>query len=329
MADATKQVAKEMSNARPVQQIRLKDIFIDDGFNARESTGLDKDSMVEFAENLRLSGLINPITVQPITGELAKKTNCAFRVTAGFRRIKAAKMLGWETIAASIMPAETTEQEARITNVVENIIRDDLSTYEKAKAYCGLLEVGVKQTEIIARLGIGRSQSSVDNLIRIYKNLDSKLKDYWKDPKSAVGRKLSFAWLVDIVKYPVRAEKPGEISQEQRLQQLLGEGNPAELEKLLKSGSGEGGKGDKSNKKKVGEFVRVKRAFLTKAVRAAEDKLPAEAMEGVKSFVDFILGRGGFKLTFRDEIVWAPANGKDESKPEKKGSKKGGKEAKA
>lgn len=323
--DKAKKTATEMSEARPVQQIPIKSIFIDDGFNARETTGLDKDSMAEFAENLRVNKLINPVTVRPITGDLAKKTGCAFALVAGFRRTKAAKALTWETIAATILPMETSDTEARITNVAENLIRDDLSLYEKSRSYVNLLEAGVKQTEIISRLGIGRSQSSVDNCIRIFKQLDPALKNHWKDPKSALGRKLSFSVLVDICKYPVRAEKADDMTQEKRLNVILGETDPAKLEALLRSGSGTGGKGDKSKKKKVGEFVRVRRLHLTKAFRAAEEKLPAEAMEGVKSFVDFILGRGGFKLTFRDDIIWSPENGKDESAPKK--AKKGAKGA--
>lgn len=302
----------EVSRMVPLQHIPLKKIRVDDGFNARETTGLDKDSMFEFAENIMKNGMINPVTVKP--------TDDGFMLIAGFRRTKAARMLGWETIPATILPADTTEQEARIKNVAENVVRDDLSLYEKCKAYNALLVAGVAQKEIISRLGSTKSQSTIDNCIRIFKGLDPAIKKDWADPKSAVGRKLSFAWLVDLVRYPVRATKPGEVSQMQRLATLQGEGDPAAIAKLL--GSGEEGKPG-AKKAKAGKFVRVRRDWLTKAMNAAEkpDLLTEETLAGMSALCSFILGKNGGKLLLGSLVIYDPTP-KADGKAKRKGGRK-------
>ena len=79
-----------------------------------------EEGLVDLAENIRLLGLINPITVYA-------RPDGKYELIAGQRRFLATtEILGWKTIPARILPFPPTETEAKAISLSENIIREPL-----------------------------------------------------------------------------------------------------------------------------------------------------------------------------------------------------------
>ena len=85
----------------------------------------------ELASDILQNGLVNPVTVMPLEGE-------EFRLLAGLRRIKAARMLGWAEIEASVVSPSDAESALRI-EISENEQREPFTFSEKMD-YARLIE---------------------------------------------------------------------------------------------------------------------------------------------------------------------------------------------
>ena len=120
-------------------------------------TQFDEEKIKELAQTLQTHGIIQPIVVR-------KKDEELYEVIAGERRLRAAKLLGWETISAIIRDLNDTET-ASIA-LIENIQREELSVIEEAKAYEQLLDLHSLTQEALAQR-LGKSQSTVANRIRL------------------------------------------------------------------------------------------------------------------------------------------------------------------
>ena len=84
----------------------------------------------ELAADIRLNGLINPITVMP-SGE-------GFQLLAGLRRLKAAQALGWTEIEANCVEPKDAEAALHIEHS-ENVQREPFTFSEKMD-YARLIE---------------------------------------------------------------------------------------------------------------------------------------------------------------------------------------------
>lgn len=84
---------------------------------------LDHDNVARIASSMRQVGLINPITLRPQKGT-------GYWLIAGLHRLEAAKQLGWESIPAIIV--DTSDTEARLAEIDENLMRGELSAAERA-----------------------------------------------------------------------------------------------------------------------------------------------------------------------------------------------------
>src|SRR5699024_9553525 len=82
------------------------------------------------------------------------------------RRLRAAKVLEWETISSIIR--NLTDTETASVALIENIQREQLSALEEASAYVQLLELHELTQEALAQR-LGKSQSTVANRIRLLK----------------------------------------------------------------------------------------------------------------------------------------------------------------
>lgn len=101
-----------------VQDIRIADIEIPNG-RARD---LDPDWAQALAFMIAAQGLINPITVRMIDNHP--------RLVTGLHRHAAFSLLEWETIPARISNA-TTDDEARLEEVMENLGRNELKVLDR------------------------------------------------------------------------------------------------------------------------------------------------------------------------------------------------------
>lgn len=120
-------------------------------------TQFDDEKIQELAQTLQTHGIIQPIVVR-------KKAEDLYEVIAGERRLRAAKLLGWETISAIIRDLNDTET-ASIA-LIENIQREELSVIEEARAYEQLITMHSLTQEALAQR-LGKSQSTVANRIRL------------------------------------------------------------------------------------------------------------------------------------------------------------------
>jgi ParB family transcriptional regulator, chromosome partitioning protein len=128
----------------------------------------DPEKLKELAQTMQEHGLMNPINVRPVhssqhpapkngkivsTGSLELGAG-NYELIAGERRVRAAKLLGWKTIMASV--EAVSDQEAAQRVVVENLQRDDLNPIEQAEGYRKLERIGLTQVEIAKKVGVAQ-----------------------------------------------------------------------------------------------------------------------------------------------------------------------------
>nr|MCS5631472.1 ParB/RepB/Spo0J family partition protein [Pirellulaceae bacterium] len=116
----------------------------------------DEEQLAALSQSLKQHDLLQPIVVRP------KGTR--YELISGERRLRAAIMAGWKTIAAQVR--EASDRETAELAIIENLQRKDLNALEKADSFKRYLdEHGCSHSELANRLNIDRS--TVANLIRL------------------------------------------------------------------------------------------------------------------------------------------------------------------
>jgi len=100
----------------------------------------------ELMASMKQDGLLQPVG-------LRAKGNKRYEAVFGNRRLLAAKKLGWATIDATLVDAET-DNDRDILNLVENFKRQNTSMAEDGRMFKVLMDRGLSKKEIAARLGI-------------------------------------------------------------------------------------------------------------------------------------------------------------------------------
>lgn len=126
--------------------------------NSRQPrTGFDDEALAELAHSLREVGLLQPIVVRPSAGG-------RYEVVAGERRLRAARLAGFEEIPAVVR--HTDDANLLTEALVENIHRTDLNPLEEAAAYQQLIDdFGMTHDALATKLG--RSRSTITNALRL------------------------------------------------------------------------------------------------------------------------------------------------------------------
>jgi ParB family transcriptional regulator, chromosome partitioning protein len=107
----------------------------------------DDESIRALAESLKSVGQLQPIRVRLDAGRLV--------IVDGERRYRAAKALGWTTLAAIIEQKQLDEVAVVQRQYISNCHREDLTPLEKARAMATLVErTGWKVGELALRLGV-------------------------------------------------------------------------------------------------------------------------------------------------------------------------------
>ncbi len=105
---------------------------------------LDKGGIEELASSIREVGLLEPLIV--------KQVRNGFEVLAGHRRLLACRMAPQEMVP--VMIVEGDDELHRTMMLAENVLRQDLSPVEEARAIRGMLDVlGMSVAEISKRMG--------------------------------------------------------------------------------------------------------------------------------------------------------------------------------
>lgn len=127
------------------------------------------ESLNELAESLIEQGLIQPILVRKLNSQ-------KYQIIAGERRFRAAKLAGFDKIAAILRSDEDSAQKNDLGALIENIQREDLNPVELAEACEKLMKThGFTQEVLAQKLGISRV--SLANHLRLLR-LPQNLKDY-------------------------------------------------------------------------------------------------------------------------------------------------------
>ena len=199
------------------------------------------NAMKELCDSIKVHGVIQPIIVVKM-GE-------RYMIIAGERRFRASKMAGLTTIPAVIK--NYTESEIAEVSLLENLQREDLNPMECARAMKKLMEdFGWTQEKVADRLG--KSRPVVANTIRLL-NLEPEVIAMIEDGKISAGHARSLVAVTD-KKAQIKLAK-------QVCEKKL---TVRDLEKAVKSTSGNAGANNNQSLELKELVVEMKRVFGTK-----------------------------------------------------------------
>jgi len=145
--------SKSSTTGRRIVELPLDDVQPNPGQPRRE---FDQDKLEKMAQTIRKYGIIQPI--------LVVEDDDVYKIIAGERRYKAARLAGLDTIPAEI--CDYSGDEFMEIALIENLQREDLNPIEEGIAYQQLIETfNLTQDEVAQRLG--RSRSAITNTIRL------------------------------------------------------------------------------------------------------------------------------------------------------------------
>jgi len=111
-----------MQDAASEKTIPLE-LIHDNPYNPRKF--YEQAEIRSLAESMAKVGLLNPVKV--------REAAPGFELVHGHRRVRAARLLEWSGIQATI--ATLSDEELLLVSLIENLEREDLSDYEKALAF--------------------------------------------------------------------------------------------------------------------------------------------------------------------------------------------------
>jgi len=120
-------------------------------------TRFDESALAELSASLSRHGVLQPILVRAMP-------DGRYRLVAGERRLRAARLAGIEMIPAVVRDVD--EDNGLELALVENLQREDLDPIDEAKAFEALMEVGgLAQSDVALR--VGKDRSTVANAMRL------------------------------------------------------------------------------------------------------------------------------------------------------------------
>lgn len=283
-----------------VLTLNLSQLAVDKDFNVREARNYgDIDSL---AAQIKTDGQLNPIQVAPANAE------GKFPVIAGFRRVAALRKLSrsGEDIPVFAVVIDKEEAERAWVNLTENMAREDLTSFERAKGLARMVEsFGWKPAQIAARFGTaedgakvkGMSPSNISNLVTAYAKLSEKCLDAWS--KGQVTTEGAFA----LKGYQTHAE------QDELLPYVKGKSGAALVEAIEAFEKGDEAEASGDDTEGEGKRKRAKPGPVT--IRKALAWAKANELEEVVAALKWVVGQGGKKLKISDELIFDP-KAKDE-----------------
>lgn len=156
---------------------------------AQPRTGFDENSLKELAQSIKEKGIIQPIV-------LSRVGDGTFRIIAGERRWRAAKIAGLNKIPAIIK--DVSPSEAVEIALIENIQREDLDPVETANAFDRLIkEFNLTQEELSQR--VGKDRATISNYLRILR-LPEEIQTHLRGGSLTVGHAKAILSIEDIQK---------------------------------------------------------------------------------------------------------------------------------
>ena len=149
--------ARFVEPAKPaanVQKIKLEQLA---GDPLQPRKHFDDVKLQELADSLKSYGQLQPVLVRP-----SGRGDGQWLIVAGERRFRAAERAGLATLDCIVMSDHLAAGSGiREVQVIENIIREDLSPRETGEAYATLLAIrGCSQAELARQLSVSNAHVS-------------------------------------------------------------------------------------------------------------------------------------------------------------------------
>ncbi len=116
--------------------------------------------------SIKSVGLVEPITVSPVSGEGEAISGTVYHIVTGHRRFRAAKAAGLAEVEVLIREPED-ETHRRIKSIVSNVQREDIGPVEMAEALQSLLDDQQVKSQKDLAVAIGKTESWVSKMLRI------------------------------------------------------------------------------------------------------------------------------------------------------------------
>ncbi len=164
--------AVEDKKSSELKQLKLTDIVRDEEQPRHE---FDPEALEALAASIKEHGVLQPIVVTKEEGK--------YKIVAGERRWRAAKIAGLEKIPAII---RTLDSQNRLElSIIENAQREDLNAIELATAYAKLAtQFNLSAEDIAAK--VGKSEQTIQNTLRLL-NLPDEAKKIMVKEKLTEG----------------------------------------------------------------------------------------------------------------------------------------------
>ena len=124
----------------------------------------DLGDLTELRDSIAKNGILQPLTVVPYMD--------GYKVVIGHRRLEAARLAGLEEVPCDVK--ELSEAEQLNVMMMENMMREALTTYEEAKGFQMMLDLGKTVEEVSEETGF--SQTTVRNRTKLLSLDEEKFK---------------------------------------------------------------------------------------------------------------------------------------------------------
>lgn len=178
----TRRPGGQQTAAREIRDVALPAIDTRrlDNVRLRE----DEPAFAALVTSMSAHGLQQPVGVAE-----DERVPGRFILIYGFRRVRAARELGWPAVPCVVFPAGTPEETLYTLNSAENFARKDLSDFEKATRAAFMREkFGTDPAEFARRTGI--PQSTVEVLMWLLENLPPDIIEDWRNEHPLLSRRL-------------------------------------------------------------------------------------------------------------------------------------------
>ena len=117
----------------------------------------DSEALSELADSISQHGVLQPLLLRPLlTG--------GYRIVAGERRWRAARMAGLTEVPAVVREMSDTEE--MLFALIENLQREDLTPMEEARGYRTLIDAQDFTQEEVSQ-AVGKSRPAITNALRL------------------------------------------------------------------------------------------------------------------------------------------------------------------
>ena len=155
----------------------------------------DTQALEALAESIRQAGVLQPL--------LVVENGARYRIVAGERRYRAARMAGLQSVPCVVR--DMTEQERMEAALIENLQREDLNPIEEAAGIRALMEE-CGYTQELAAKRVGRSRPALANLLRLLQMPES-IRELVKAGELSAGHARVLAGLADESRQLALAER--------------------------------------------------------------------------------------------------------------------------